>query len=405
MELKKSPLAPAQMAELSPIGGVRLASCETGVKYVGRRDLLLVELAEGTQLAGVYTKSKTRGANIEWCISANPEARAIVVNSGNANAFNGIAGMQAVQAVAQEVAQRVGCEVEQVYMASTGVIGEPLPHEKITVKLDDLQGALAGDGWQEAAEAICTTDTFPKLAAREIELSGGTIRIQGIAKGSGMIAPDMATMLGFVFTDAALEGEALQHMLKLATNSSFNSITVDSDTSTSDMVLLAATGESEVPLACALDEAKFYDALESLCIELAQLIVKDGEGAQKFVEIQLEGAESDEAAHRIALAVANSPLVKTAIAGEDANWGRIIMALGKTGEAVDRDSISLSIGGVEIVRDGQPVTGYDETPVAQHMQGQNILIQISLGLSEGEATVWTCDLTHGYIEINGDYRS
>ncbi len=409
MQLKRSPLAPSDQPTLHEIGGVSVASCAAGIKYQGRTDVTLFMLEEASQLAGVYTQSKTRAAPVEWCVEHGAtNARAIIINSGNANAFNGTAGMASVKAVAQAIASEIGCTPEQIYTASTGVIGEPLPHDKIVQHSAALcaDQSSSTDAWQESAQAIMTTDTFSKVAVREIETSQGIVRLQGIAKGSGMIAPNMATMLGFLFTDARIDYALLQSMLRHATDVSFNAITVDSDTSTSDTVLLAATGASGVTIPDGSDDAQlFYTALESLCIELAQLIVRDGEGASKFITIHVAGAEHHAAAKIIALSVANSPLVKTAIAGEDANWGRIIMALGKTGARVEREDITLAIGDTEIVRHGGPVEGYDETPVVKHMQGQEIDITIGLGIGDGAATVWTCDLTHGYIEINGDYRS
>lgn len=398
-KLARSPLAPASLPHLPPIDGVRLAAGAAGIRYKDRTDLLLVELAEGTQVAGVFTRSKAPSAPIDWCRAALPTgtARALLVNSGNANAFTGKRGVTAVQASAAAAANAVSCSAEEVYLASTGVIGEPLPHEKIEAALPSLHAALAADCWEAAAAAIMTTDTFAKAATRKV----GPITINGIAKGSGMIAPDMATMLAFIFTDAAIPAAQLQAMLQKSTQKSFNAITVDGDTSTSDCALLFATGSH----AEAVDEAAFQEALDSLMIELAKLIVQDGEGAQKLMTIHVRGAESDEAARRIGLAIGNSPLVKTAIAGEDANWGRIVMAVGKSGEAADRDRLSVAIGGVVIAREGERVEGYDEAPVNAHMKTRDIIIEVDLQLGGGQATVWSCDLTHGYIDINADYRS
>lgn len=398
-KLARSPLAPDRLPQLPPISGVRLAAGQAGIRYKDRTDLLLVELAEGTQVAGVFTRSKAPSAPIDWCRDALPTgtARALVVNSGNANAFTGKRGVASVTASAQAAASAIGCTPHQVYLASTGVIGEPLPHDKIEAAMPGLHAALTTEGWENAAAAIMTTDTFAKATTRRV----GGITINGIAKGSGMIAPDMATMLAFVFTDAAIAAPVLQRMLQRSTQKSFNAITVDGDTSTSDCALLFATGTNPEPV----DEAAFEAALDAVMIELAQLIVKDGEGAQKLMTIHVRGAESDEAARKIGLAIGNSPLVKTAIAGEDANWGRIVMAVGKSGEAADRDRLSVAIGGVVIARDGERVEGYDEAPVNAHMKTRDILIEVDLNLGNGQATVWSCDLTHGYIDINADYRS
>lgn len=402
-KLATSPLAPASTPTLPPIAGVKLGSTEANIRYKGRTDLLLVELAEGTTVAGVFTKSKAPSAPIDWCRDALPhgKARALVVNSGNANAFTGKRGVAAVEGTAKAVKARFGCSDNQIYLASTGVIGEPLPFEKIEAALPNLQ---LGDDWNGAAAAIMTTDTFPKAATRSIMVDGKTVTINGIAKGSGMIAPDMATMLGFIFTDAAIEQKLLQQMLQRSNQKSFNAITVDGDTSTSDCALLFATGKTGVSVT-EKNKAEFVAALDSLLIELAQLIVKDGEGAQKFITVKVKGAESNEAAHRIGLSIGNSPLVKTAIAGEDANWGRIVMAVGKAGEKADRDTLSVAIGGVVIAKDGERVEGYDEAPVVAHMKTRDIIIEVDLRIGSGEATIWTCDLTHGYIDINADYRS
>jgi len=403
--LPVSPLAPAALPVLPPIAGVQLATTQAGIRYQGRTDLLLVSLAEGTHVAGVFTRSKAPSAPIDWCRAAllYGSARALLVNSGNANAFTGKRGVASVQASAAAAATLLGCTPQEVYLASTGVIGEPLPHEKIVAAMPAL-AAHHGQDWAGAARAIMTTDTFPKAATRCVTIAGKAVHLNGIAKGSGMIAPDMATMLGFIFTDIAIAQPMLQAMLARANAKSFNAITVDGDTSTSDCALLFATGQSGVTLSEA--EAPLFEAaLTELLIELAQLIVKDGEGAQKFITIHVRGAESDQAAHRIGLAIGNSPLVKTAIAGEDANWGRIVMAVGKSGEKADRDLLSVAIGGVTIARDGERVEGYDEAPVVAHMKTRDIVIEVDLRIGPGEATVWSCDLTHGYIDINADYRS
>ena len=407
----RSPLAPDSLPSLPVIAGVRLAATSCGIRYKTRKDLLIAEMAEGTSVAGVFTRSKTAAAPVDWskqCANGG-KARALVVNSGNANAFTGRAGIEAVDYTVEAVAKAMGCQREEVFVASTGVIGEPLPYQKIIDAVPALQTELSEDAWQASAEAIMTTDTFPKAATRSVKLGDKQVHMNGIAKGSGMIAPDMATMLAFIFTDIAVEAEVLQRMLNVANRLSFNSITVDGDTSTSDLALLFATGaRNDVEPIRSLDDprcAALQEALNSLMIELAQLIVRDGEGAQKFMSIHVKGAEHDEAARIIGLLIGNSPLVKTAIAGEDANWGRIVMAVGKTGERVDRDRLCVSIGGVRIAENGQVVEGYDEAPVNAHVKGREIDIEVDIGLGEGSATVWSCDLTHGYIDINADYRS
>ena len=403
-----SPLAPERFPDMPTIGGVRTATVEAGIRYKGRDDLLLAELAPGTAIAGALTRSLTASAPVEWCREAlgGGRARAIVVNSGNANAFTGRVGRTAVEHTVAAAAEGLGCAEGEVFVSSTGVIGEPLPAESTIVeKLPGLVEALAPGAWEAAARAIMTTDTFPKGASATAMIGGRTVSIAGIAKGSGMIAPDMATMLAYVFTDAAVPPDQLQRLTSRAVERSFNAITVDSDTSTSDTVLVAATGAAGNPEPDAAMLRGFSRALEGVCRDLAHQIVRDGEGASKFIEIAVSGAVSARAAKRIGLTIANSPLVKTAIAGEDANWGRIVMAVGKAGERADRDALRIAIGGVEITRGGQVVPNYDETPVARHMQGQNIDIAVDVGVGRGKATVWTCDLTHGYIDINGSYRS
>ncbi|MDX2095152.1 MAG: bifunctional glutamate N-acetyltransferase/amino-acid acetyltransferase ArgJ [Alphaproteobacteria bacterium] len=404
--LARSPLAPDALPTLPPLAGVTMAAGQAGIRYANRTDVLLVALAEGTTAAGVFTRSKAPSAPVDWCrtILAGGTGRALVVNSGNANAFTGRRGVAAVEGTAQAAAAAVGCSPQEVYLASTGVIGEPLDYRKIAQALPTLHGALAPDSWADAAAAIMTTDTFPKAATRQVIIGGQPVTINGIAKGSGMIAPDMATMLAFVFTDAKIAAPLLQHMLQQSNAKSFNAITVDGDTSTSDTALMFATGASGITPA-GEDEQRFLDALTALMIDLAKQVVMDGEGAQKLMTIAVKGAESDAAAHRIGLSIGNSPLVKTAVAGEDANWGRIVMAVGKSGERVDRDRLAVSIGGVVIARDGERVEGYDEAPVAAHMKTRDIRIAVDIGLGGGEATIWTCDLTHGYIDINADYRS
>lgn len=408
MALARSPLAPETYPHLPPLAGVRLAAGEAGIRYKNRTDLLLVELAAGTTAAGVFTRSKAPSAPVDWCRDILPHgtARAVVVNSGNANAFTGRKGVAAVEGTARATSTVLGCTEKEVYLASTGVIGEPLDYAKIEQALPALKIALSDDCWADAAAAIMTTDTFPKLATRSVSLGGKTVTINGIAKGSGMIAPDMATMLAFVFTDAKIAAPVLQAILQRSNAKSFNAVTVDGDTSTSDTALLFATGASGVAIAeNSPEHATFAAALDSLMIELAVLVAKDGEGAQKLMTINVTGAESNEAAHRIGLAIGNSPLVKTAIAGEDANWGRVVMAVGKSGERVDRDTLRVSIGGVVIAEKGERVEGYDEAPVVAHMKTRDIHIAVDIGLGSGSATVWSCDLTHGYIDINGSYRS
>ncbi len=410
MEIARSPLAPERFPDMPPVAGVRLASAAAGLKKSGDRDLLLVALDPGTTIAGVLTRSRCPSAPVDWCRQALPDgsARAIVVNSGNANAFTGSAGDTAVQRTVEAAAELLGCQETEVFPASTGVIGQPVGPDHIADALPGLAEALAPAGWEPAADAICTTDTFAKGATATTAIDGVPVTINGIAKGSGMIAPDMATMLAFVFTDAALPAAVLRPLLAAAADRSFNAITVDGDTSTSDTLLLCATGRAgHRPVDDHRDRRLdgFRAALDALMIDLAQQVVRDGEGASKFVEITVTGAQSARAARRVGLAIANSPLVKTAIAGEDANWGRIVMAVGKSGEKADRDRLSIGMGGVEITRDGQLVAGYDEAPVARHMKGSDIAIAVDLGVGRGRATVWTCDLTHGYISINADYRS
>jgi glutamate N-acetyltransferase/amino-acid N-acetyltransferase len=409
MAIAVSPLA-ADLPVLPPLAGVRLAAAAAGIRYRGRTDLVLAELAEGTTVAGVFTSSKCPGAPVDWCRALLPagQARAVVVNAGNANVFTGRAGAQAAELTAAAAGGLVGCPPAQVFLASTGVIGEQLPHEKITAALPALHAALDGDAWAAAARGIMTTDTFPKAATRTATIGGTAVRITGIAKGSGMIAPDMATMLCFVFTDARIPASVLQSLLGRGVASSFNCTTVDSDTSTSDTVLLFATGQArhaDVPADGGPMLDGFATALDDLLLDLALQVVRDGEGAQKLIRIDVAGAVSAASAKRVAMSVANSPLVKTAVAGEDANWGRIVMAVGKAGEPADRDRIGVAVGGVWMARDGAVVPGYDEAPVVSHMKGRAVDIAVDLGLGDGRATVWTCDLTHAYIDINGSYRS
>ena len=405
-KLARSPLAPDALPTLPRLAGVMMAAGQAGIRYANRTDLLLVTLCAGTTAAGVFTRSKAPSAPVDWCrsILSGGEARALVVNSGNANACTGKKRRVAVNKSARAAASVGNWLASEVYRASTGVIGEPLDYEKIEQALPALFAAQTDDAWADAAASIMTTDTFPKAATRQLVIAGKTVTINGIAKGSGMIAPDMATMLAFVFTDAIIAAPDLQKMLQQSNAKSFNAITVDGDTSTSDTALMFATGQAGVSIEND-DRAAFQAALDGLMIELAKLVVMDGEGAQKLITIAVKGAESNEAAHRIGLAIGNSPLVKTAIAGEDANWGRIVMAVGKSGERVERDVLSVAIGGVVIARDGERVEGYDEAPVNAHMKTRDIHIDVDIGVGAGVATIWTCDLTHGYIDINADYRS
>ena len=405
-----SPLAPPAFPALPAVAGVRLAATASGERYAGRSDLTLIELAPGTVVAGVLTRSRTASAPIEWCRAAlgGGQARAVVVNAGNANAFTGAAGRAAVRRTAEAAGGLVGADPAEVFIASTGVIGEPLTVARIEAALPGLQGALDGGAWEAAARAIMTTDTFPKGALRRATVDGTPVTVCGIAKGSGMIAPDMATLLAFVATDAVLPAALLQGMLERANARSFNSITVDGDTSTSDTLLAFATGRAgHAPLVRAGEGRArgFCKALGEVLIDLAQQVVRDGEGAQKFVTIAVSGAASARAARRIGLAIGNSPLVKTAIAGADANWGRIVMAVGKAGEKADRDRLAIRIGGVLVAEHGAQHPGYVEAALVPHMRGRDIRIEVDVGVGRGRATIWTCDLTHGYIDINADYRS
>ena len=399
-----SPLAVA-LPKLPPIRGVRLGAVAAGIRYAGRTDLVMAAFPAGTTVAGVFTRNRCPGAPVDWCRAALPagRARALVANAGNANVFTGAAGRAAARETAEAAAALLGCAAEEVFLASTGVIGELLPHDRITAALPALHAGLRADAWEAAARGIMTTDTFPKASTRVAMLGAAEVRITGIAKGSGMIAPDMATMLCFVFTDAALPPETMQSLLRTGVDRSFNRTTVDSDTSTSDTLLLFATGAAGN--AADADTGEFARALGEVLLDLALMVVRDGEGAQKLIRIDVTGAMDDRSARRVALAVANSPLVKTAVAGEDANWGRIVMAVGKAGEPADRDRLSIGVGGVWMARDGTVIAGYDEAPVVAHMRGRDIKIAIDLGLGAGRDTAWTCDLTHGYIDINGSYRS
>ena len=402
-----SPLAPkGGFPDLPVVKGVRFAAASAGVKYRERTDVMLAELTPDTVIAGTFTKSKTRSAPVLDCqakLGGPSEAgAAILVNSGNSNAFTGIKGVEAVRAITERVASAIELPEARVFTASTGVIGEPLPYERITSVIEALTADLAPNTIEAAARAIMTTDTFPKGASRQIEVQGETVTISGIAKGSGMIAPDMATMLVYIFTDAQIGFDALQAGVTKACDATFNCITVDSDTSTSDTLLVAATGASRIDVT---GNTEFFQALTDVMDNLAKQVVRDGEGASKFVTVSVARADSDADAKRVAMAVANSPLVKTAIAGEDPNWGRVVMAVGKSGANADRDRLSIRFGDVLVAHNGQVAEGYSEAAAAKHMKGENICLSVDLGLGSGAATVYTCDLTAQYISINADYRS
>ena len=406
-----SPLAPAGMPALPVIDGVRFASGAAGVRYKGRTDVTLVELCPGTVMAGCFTRSSTRSAPVLDCeakIRGTSEAgAAIIVNAGNANAFTGGAGREAVERVTGAVAETLGIPSARVFSSSTGVIGEPLPFERITGKLEELKATLDPAGMADAARAIMTTDTFPKAATAEVRLPGGIVRIAGIAKGSGMVAPDMATMLVYIFTDAKIGREPLQRITRALTRDTFNAITVDGDTSTSDTLLVAATGRSAAGTIRGGSPAgrAFRAALHGVMLNLAQQVVRDGEGATKFIEVRVTGAASGSDARRVAMAIANSPLVKTAAAGEDPNWGRIVMAVGKSGAEADRDRLSIRFGDVVVAENGWRAPSYREDDGAAYMKRDELVIAVDLGIGRSRARVWTCDLTHRYIDINADYRS
>lgn len=403
---KVSPLAPAAFPDLPAIAGVKFATASAGVKYKGRTDVMLAMLMPGTAVAGAFTRSQTRAAPVLDCQAkiggASDQGAAILVNSGNANAFTGRSGVEAVEAITAAVALTCGVPQSRVFTSSTGVIGEPLPFERVTAVISEVNAGLDAGGIAAAANAIMTTDTYPKGAAATVEIDGKTVTIAGIAKGSGMIAPDMATMLVYIFTDAVVDQPALQAMVSELADKTFNCITVDSDTSTSDSLIVAATGASGVD---AGRSVVFKDALHGVMLDLAHQVVRDGEGATKFVEIVVTGAANDVDAKVHAMSIANSPLIKTAIAGEDPNWGRIVMAVGKSGAVADRDRLSIRFGDVEVAKDGWRSPGYSEEAAAAHMKAENIKIGVDIGIGTGRSTVWTCDLTHGYIEINADYRS
>lgn len=405
-----SPLAPKTYPELPDVAGVRFATAEAGIKYKNRTDVLLVSMDEGTVVAGVLTRSKCPSAAVDWCRQnlGGGKARALLVNSGNANAFTGQKGKASVSLSADIVSKALGVAPGEIFLASTGVIGEPLDAQKFAGVTSEMATRLAPGPWMDAAKAIMTTDTFAKVATATVEFDGVPVVISGIAKGSGMIAPDMATMLSFVFTDAPIAAGVLQGLLQPAIDTSFNAVTVDSDTSTSDTCLVFATGKAGIaPIGSATDPRAevFAEALADVLHELAIHVVRDGEGATKMVTVTVEGATSDKSAFRIAQSIANSPLVKTAIAGEDANWGRIVMAVGKAGEPADRDKLEISFGDIRVATQGERDPAYSEAATSAYMKNEEIEVRVGLGLGAGTATVYTCDLTHGYITINGDYRS
>ncbi len=409
---KVSPFAPSVYPDLPALAGVRLATAEAGIRYRGRTDLLLVVFDEAATVAGTFTKSRCASAPVDWDREklAGGKARALVVNSGNANAFTGMKGRQAVEATVAAAVAATACEEDEVFLASTGVIGEPLDPAPFAAHLALLATKAEPGGFVDAARAIMTTDTFPKVATRRVVTDGGEVVINGIAKGSGMIAPDMATMLAFIFTDAAIGQPALRSALSDAVAETFNAITVDSDTSTSDTVLAFANGKSAEGGATVLDAdadalAAFRAALSEICRDLAHQIVRDGEGVSKFVEVQVTGAETDASARRVALSIANSPLVKTAFAGADANWGRVVMAVGKAGEPADRDRLAIWFGPHRVAVEGMRDPDYSEDAVSAYMQNAELMLRVDIGLGRGQATIWTCDLTADYVAINADYRS
>jgi glutamate N-acetyltransferase/amino-acid N-acetyltransferase len=408
-----SPLAPKKYPDLPVIEGVRFASIAAGVRYAGRTDVTMALFDAPAAVAGVFTRSKCPSAPVDWCRDKlkGGLARAVVVNSGNANAFTGHRGLSAVQEIGEAVAKATGASADQVFMASTGVIGEPLEASRITRVLADLAAAAKPEGLMDAARAIMTTDTYPKVSTRTVKLGETDVHIAGMAKGAGMIAPDMATMLSFVFTDAPVAAPALQALLSKSVQTSFNAITVDSDTSTSDTLMLFATGAAKTRGAPEITDAAdprlapFKRALDKVLLDLAHQVVRDGEGARHFVEVRVEGAASRKAAKRIGLSIANSPLVKTAIAGEDANWGRIVAAIGKAGEKAERDRLEIWFGGIRVAAGGLRDPDYDEAATSAYMKKQDIVITVKLGIGTARAKVWTCDLTKEYVAINGDYRS
>jgi glutamate N-acetyltransferase / amino-acid N-acetyltransferase len=405
-----SPLAPKHIPDLPEIKGVRFATAEAGIKYKNRRDVFMAVMDEGTTVAGVFTRSKCPSATVDWCRAnlAGGTARALVVNSGNANAFTGVKGKETVELTADIAAKAILCKPQEVFLASTGVIGEPLDATKFDGVLQDCATRLATGPWIDAGRAIMTTDTFPKLATAKTKIDGVDVVINGIAKGAGMIAPDMATMLSFVFTDAAIKASTLQVMLSDAVKPSFNAVTVDSDMSTSDTLMLFATGHAgNAAIKTAKDPSlkNFKKALNAVLLDLAKQVAKDGEGARKFITVSVEGAVSNASARRVAFSIANSPLVKTAAAGEDANWGRVVMAVGKAGEPAERDLLSIYFGPYRVAHLGLRDNSYNEADVSKYMKNDEIEIRVELGLGKGKDRVFTCDLTKAYVEINGDYRS
>ena len=411
--MKISPLAPKSAISMPPLAGLRMATCEAGIKYSGRLDLLLMVFDKPASVAGVFTQSKCSSAPVDWCRNvlareSAPAARAVVVNAGNANAFTGKKGREATQMTALAAAKACGCKPEEVFLASTGVIGEPLDANVFTGRLKAMTVEADNEHWASAAETIMTTDTYAKVATQSGELNGVKFTINGMAKGSGMIAPDMATMLSFLVTDMPVSSAILQSILSSLVGETFNAVTVDSDTSTSDTLMLFATGAAGGAELSDENDARFYPFKEKVRLvmhELAMQVVRDGEGASKQIEINVSGAESNKAAKRIAFSIANSPLVKTAVAGEDANWGRVVMAVGKAGEMADRDQLSISFGGIQVAVAGERDPAYSEDNVSEIMRRDEVLISVDVGVGEGSATVWSCDLTKEYVAINGDYRS
>jgi glutamate N-acetyltransferase / amino-acid N-acetyltransferase len=411
MSTKVSPLAPVSVPDMPAVAGVRFATAAAGVRYKGRTDVLLMVLDPGTAVAGVFTKSKCPSAPVEWCRAKlkGRKARALVVNSGNANAFTGKNGRAACAFTARLAAKAVGCKPDDVFLASTGVIGEPLNASVFDGVMETLVANARGDGWLDAAKAIMTTDTFPKVSTAKTSIGKTTVTINGIAKGAGMIMPDMATMLSFVFTDAPIAAPLLQKLLREYVEDTFNAVTIDGDTSTSDTLLVFATGAARgAPKISQANDPRlkgFRKAFEMVLADLAEQVARDGEGARKLVEIEVEGAVSKKSARRIAMSIANSPLVKTAIAGEDANWGRVVMAVGKAGEPADRDKLSIWFGGIRVAHKGARDPSYDEAKVSEAMKNPKIPLKVQLGLGRGKDRVLTCDLTKDYVAINGDYRS
>jgi glutamate N-acetyltransferase/amino-acid N-acetyltransferase len=405
-----SPLAPKSFVEAGPVPGVRFATAEAGIRYRDRTDVLMAVFDPGTTVAGVFTRSKCPSAPVEWCRDklARGKARALVVNSGNANAFTGRTGRAATKLTAEIAAKAAGCKPAEVFLASTGVIGEPLDARKFEGVLADCLARAATGPWLDAARAIMTTDTFPKVAEAEVDLAGTSVRIVGIAKGAGMIAPDMATMLSFVFTDAPIDAPVLQSLLASGVVDTFNAVTVDGDTSTSDTLMMFATGAAAAPRVTTARDRRlpaFRTALHGVLRDLAQQVARDGEGARKLITVMVNGATSKRSARRIAMSIANSPLVKTAIAGEDANWGRVVMAVGKAGEPADRDKLSIWFGDIRVAHRGARDPKYDEAAISAYMRRDEIVLSVHLGLGKAQDSVWTCDLTKAYVEINGDYRS